>query len=163
MSALDSMARIVVGDHQVICTRAEFGLQSEPAKSSGAVRGQLARTEPWLADAELAAELLRGKVALIGRGGCPFTDKVRRAQRAGAIAVVIVNNADVLFNVLGQAKDVRIPVVSVTKSDGETLVDGATASVIWGVHPKTSMNTASLSNSDTSNGYTLRAELVSSR
>ncbi len=162
MSALDSMARIVVGDHQVICTRAEFGLQSEPAKSSGAVRGQLVRTEPWLADAELAPELLRGKVALIGRGGCPFTDKARRAQRAGAVAVVIVNNADVLFNVLGQAKDVRIPVVSVTKSDGETLVDGATSSVIWGVHPKTSMNTASLSSSDT-NGYTLRAELVSSR
>lgn len=34
-----------------------------------------------------------GKIAVIDRGSCPFVDKVKTAQNAGAIAVVICNNA----------------------------------------------------------------------
>lgn len=163
MNALGSMGRIVVGDRQIICTRAEFGLQTDPCKGSAAVRGQVARADPWLADTDfLSSERLRGKVALIGRGGCPFTDKARRAQKAGAIAVVIVNNADVLFNVLGQAKDVRVPVVSVTKSDGDTLSDGCVASIIWGVHLKSVSNNPNSPSSPVFEGYTLRSAVVSS-
>jgi hypothetical protein len=133
MPALGSMARIVVGNRQIICARAEFGRQSQPVKGSAAVRGLLQRCEPWLADRDFEDGQLSGRVALIGRGGCRFTEKAERAQRAGAVAVVIVNNADVLFNVLGKDSDINIPVVSVTKSDAENLEDGAMASVIWGL------------------------------
>ena len=35
---------------------------------------------------------LNGKIALIDRGACPFTDKALNAQAAGAIAVMICNN-----------------------------------------------------------------------
>lgn len=133
MPALGSMARIVVGNRQIICARAEFGCQSLPIKGSAAVRGLLQRCDPWLADKDFEEGQLSGRVALIGRGGCRFTDKAERAQRAGAVAVVIVNNADVLFNVLGQATNITIPVVSVTKSDAVSLEDGVMASVIWGL------------------------------
>lgn len=37
---------------------------------------------------------LTNKIALIRRGGCSFTDKIYGAQQRGAIAVVIVNNAE---------------------------------------------------------------------
>ncbi len=33
-----------------------------------------------------------GKIAVIRRGDCPFVDKVKNAQDAGAIAVIIMNN-----------------------------------------------------------------------
>ena len=35
---------------------------------------------------------IAGKIALIDRGDCSFTAKVKNAQSAGAIAVVVVNN-----------------------------------------------------------------------
>ncbi len=37
---------------------------------------------------------LAGKIAIIDRGSCNFTDKVKNAQDAGAIAVLIANNTD---------------------------------------------------------------------
>ena len=36
---------------------------------------------------------IEGKIALIRRGNCPFIEKVRHAQAAGAVAVLIFNNA----------------------------------------------------------------------
>ena len=40
----------------------------------------------------LVAGSLTGKIALISRGGCTFSQKVRSAQDAGAIAAIVVNN-----------------------------------------------------------------------
>ncbi|MCI2284866.1 rhombosortase-dependent M36 family metallopeptidase [Colwellia sp. MSW7] len=37
---------------------------------------------------------LVGKIAIIDRGSCNFTDKVKNAQEAGAIAVLVANNKD---------------------------------------------------------------------
>jgi subtilisin family serine protease len=39
-----------------------------------------------------AAGSLAGAIAVISRGGCTFSEKVRNAQTAGALAVVVVNN-----------------------------------------------------------------------
>lgn len=36
------------------------------------------------------APALRGKIAVVQRGGCPFTTKVMHVQAAGAIAVILV-------------------------------------------------------------------------
>jgi hypothetical protein len=38
----------------------------------------------------LNAPALRGKIAVVQRGGCPFTTKVMHVQAAGAIAVILV-------------------------------------------------------------------------
>ncbi len=43
--------------------------------------------------AALAAGSMAGKIAVVSRGTCTFTTKVRFAQEAGAVAAVIVNNA----------------------------------------------------------------------
>lgn len=69
-----------------------------------------------------AAGSLTGKVALIRRGTCGFHEKVRNAQTAGAVGVVIYNNAagTVTPNVAG-AVPITIPVVAVTAADGVTI------------------------------------------
>mmetsp|Transcript_53153 Transcript_53153/g.108411 ORF Transcript_53153/g.108411 Transcript_53153/m.108411 type:complete len:1065 (-) Transcript_53153:98-3292(-) len=132
-SAMGTMARILIGGKQIVCTRAEFGMQADPSRCNGVVTGRIERAQPWLADGDLLnADSMRGCIAVIGRGGCPFTDKARRVERAGAIAAVIVNHADFLFNVLGKAPQVSIPVVSITKADGDSLQNGALAAVQWG-------------------------------
>ena len=50
---------------------------------------------PAVADRPLTnAQDLAGSVALIDRGVVPVVEKARRAQQAGAVAVVIVNTDD---------------------------------------------------------------------
>ena len=76
---------------------------------------------------ELTAEqasAVAGKVALVDRGINPFLEKAERALKAGAIAVVIANNVDGEATVAG-GSDVRmsIPVVSITKADGQKIKD----------------------------------------
>ena len=62
---------------------------------------------------------LTGKVALIRRGTCGFHEKVVNAQNAGAVGVVIYNNAAgvVIPNVTG-AVAITVPVVSITAAEG---------------------------------------------
>eukprot|EP00960_Hanusia_phi_P057173 763482-Hanusia_phi.AAC.7 len=137
ISAMSALARIFVGGRQIVCTRAEFGMQVNPQFSNMIIKGKVVRTQPWLANAALEnVEEIRGCIAIIGRGGCPFTEKARRAEEAGAKAVVIVNHADFLFNVLGKVSNINIPVVSITKSDGESLQSGMLAVIQWGENPK---------------------------
>jgi minor extracellular serine protease Vpr len=44
------------------------------------------------ADGKPAAGSLAGRIALISRGACTFSEKVRNAQDAGALAAIVVNN-----------------------------------------------------------------------
>jgi hypothetical protein len=75
-----------------------------------------------------------GKVALIRRGGCTFFEKAKNAQDAGAIAIVLYNNAAGRVNptVVGAAP-ITIPVVAITRADGETMWDriAAGATLEW--------------------------------
>jgi minor extracellular serine protease Vpr len=95
-----------------------------PAPLSGTA--SLARTGTSTSTADgctaLAAGSLTGKVALIRRGTCGFFDKARNAQAAGAIGVVLYNNAagSVTPNVAG-AVPITIPVVAILAADGNTL------------------------------------------
>jgi hypothetical protein len=92
---------------------------------------------PLLADAELtnAAELC-GRVAVVRRGGgdgLAFHARARRAQQAGAVAVIIINNKGdtpvVYNNGGGQAADIAIPALCVGRADGERLLLGGAALV----------------------------------
>jgi hypothetical protein len=64
-----------------------------------------------------------GHIALIDRGSCPFVVKAKNAQNAGAIAAIIIDNTVASSpNPLGGTDaTVAIPVISVTKSDGDVL------------------------------------------
>ena len=90
--------------------------------------------------AALPAGSLTGKVALIRRGTCGFYSKAINAQNAGAVAVVLYNNTTGAFianvsPVPVGAPPVTIPVVSLTRADGE-LIDDRLAlgpvSMTWG-------------------------------
>ncbi|MDQ6800604.1 MAG: peptidase [Acidobacteriota bacterium] len=66
---------------------------------------------------------ITGRIALIDRGTCPFVVKAKNAQNAGAIAAIIVDNtvASSPNPVGGTDATITIPVLSVTKSDGDSL------------------------------------------
>ncbi len=61
---------------------------------------------------------LKGKVALMDRGGATFSEKIRRAQEAGAIAAVVANNVDGAPFTMGGEGHYDIPAVMVSKDAG---------------------------------------------
>ncbi|MFZ3589063.1 S8 family serine peptidase [Bacillus sp. DJP31] len=65
-------------------------------------------------------ENVKGNVALVERGTIPFTEKVANAVEKGAIGVIIYNN--VKGNFAGALEiDALVPVVSISKEDGDDL------------------------------------------
>ncbi len=69
------------------------------------------------------APSLAGKIALIRRGTCTFVLKVKAAQDAGAIAVIMINNVDgTPVPMGGQDATITIPSVMISKFDGDLLV-----------------------------------------
>ncbi len=66
---------------------------------------------------------ITGKIAIIDRGSCGFTIKVLEAQSAGAVAVIMVNNAPGDPIVMGGTDNtITIPAVMVSQSYGATLI-----------------------------------------
>ncbi len=66
---------------------------------------------------------INGNIAIIRRGTCSFTTKVKNAQNAGAIAVVVVNSASgPPFQMTGSDATITIPAVMVSKTDGEAII-----------------------------------------
>jgi photosystem II stability/assembly factor-like uncharacterized protein len=75
---------------------------------------------------------VNGKIAVIRRGECTFDDKVKRAQDAGAVAVIVVNNvsgAPILmggdglgFNEEGNPLNITITSVMVSDTDGNAII-----------------------------------------
>ncbi len=94
-----------------------------PLTNAGPVSGRLIYVKPNLGceDFENEGEL-RGQIALIDRGTCFFSDKILRAQEAGAIAVVMVNNQNTAPIVMGgDLLGITIPGGMISKSDGDLL------------------------------------------
>lgn len=77
---------------------------------------------------DLAAANVRGKIALLDRGEITFAEKVRNAQAAGAIGVVVVNNEAGMFRGDLGGEPTRIPAVSAPRESRATL-DGARTGV----------------------------------
>lgn len=102
----------------------EEGAFTRPLSLTGPVRGTVVYVDPPDACSETItnAPALQGKIALIDRGTCFFVDKIRRAQNAGAIAVIMVNNANgELITMGGDADDITIPGVMISKADGNII------------------------------------------
>jgi len=65
---------------------------------------------------------LSGKIALIRRGTCSFAIKVKNAQNAGAVAVIMMNNVSGTPVAMGGTDaTITIPSVMVSKADGDML------------------------------------------
>jgi hypothetical protein len=132
----------VAGTYQV--GPAAFG----PPLASPGISGELvAATDP--ADAAGAsifdacspidnAAAVAGRIALVSRGTCPFTVKVKNAQDAGALAVLAADNApgDPPAGLGGADPTIVIPSVRITLAAGNALrtaLAGGTVLVTLGV------------------------------
>ena len=64
------------------------------------------------------------KIVLIRRGDCTFVSKILKAQEAGALAVIMVNNVPGASITMGGegAGDIVIPSIMVSQADGEAII-----------------------------------------
>jgi hypothetical protein len=114
---------------------ASFGPPLTAAGLSGPVALAVDAAGTTLGCVPLPAGSLAGQIALVDRGTCTFTVKARNAQDAGAIALVVADNAASAPPAgLGGADPlVTIPAVRVTRATGAALkgaLPGVTASLL---------------------------------
>ncbi|HET6547788.1 MAG TPA: M4 family metallopeptidase [Solirubrobacter sp.] len=95
-------------------TRGQVVLAREP---SGATTGC---TGPF-------TETLAGKIALIDRGTCTFAIKVKNAQNAGAIGVVIGNTTDTFSDMGGADASITIPSIMISLGNRNLIAGRLTA------------------------------------
>lgn len=76
---------------------------------------------------ENSSTQLSGYAALSKRGNCTFTTKAKIAEAGGAVALLVMNDKEDLFKMVCSENDtlldIKIPVVMIPKSPGETLHD----------------------------------------
>ncbi|WP_411376926.1 T9SS-dependent M36 family metallopeptidase [Flavobacterium psychrophilum] len=77
---------------------------------------------PHACDTARNSAELAGKIAVIRREGCTFARKVKFAQNAGAIGVIIVNTQD-NSTMSGDDATITIPAISISQADGEELIN----------------------------------------
>ncbi|MDR7404923.1 MAG: S8 family serine peptidase, partial [Armatimonadota bacterium] len=97
-----------------------FGAALGDFKNFGKVTAPYTVTSPANGCTAISTDLT-GKIALIDRGVCTFTTKIRNAQAAGAIGVLVVNNVagdPVAMGHDGTSPFPEIPAAMVSKSDG---------------------------------------------
>lgn len=64
------------------------------------------------------AAALAGKIALVDRGNCPYTTKVKAVQNAGAVGAIIANNAGGAMGLGGTDATITIPGLGISQADG---------------------------------------------
>ncbi len=71
----------------------------------------------------LNSAAVSGKIAVVDRGNCPFIDKVSRAEAAGAVAVIVINNVSGSPISMGGTGggSIGIPSVMISQADGVVL------------------------------------------
>ena len=125
-----------VGTHQVnVATPASIagnyvaqgGAEFGPALTTTGVSGDIVLVNDGVgttADGceSIAAGSLTGKIALVDRGVCGFSVKVKNAQLAGAIGAIVANNqGDGVMTMGGTDATITIPSVFVGQTTGATL------------------------------------------
>jgi hypothetical protein len=89
------------------------------------------------------AGAINGKIALIRRATCNFDDKIKNAQNAGAIAVIVMNDDRAITRMGGDDTTVTIPSVIIEKVDGDAIEAAlANGSVNISLNPSTGNFTA---------------------
>jgi len=67
------------------------------------------------------AAAVSGKIVLIDRGTCTFVSKVKNAQNAGAVGVIIANNTTGVITMGGTDATITTPSLMISQADGNTL------------------------------------------
>lgn len=104
----------------------DFGALSPATTGTLAVAEPLDGCQPITSDVD-------GHIALIQRGTCEFTVKVRNAENAGAVGVVLFNNVPeppIAPGHNGTDPKPTIPAVMVSQADGQTLQSAAASGTV---------------------------------
>ena len=124
---------------------ASFGPLVSPPTSLGALATVPADAVNGAGCLTISPALVAGKTAIIDRGVCGFAVKAKNAQNAGAIGVIIANNAVGAAPGLGGTDaTVVIPTVSVSQADGVTLKAAVADAVKYGTRTKAGVITATV-------------------
>jgi hypothetical protein len=87
---------------------------------------------------------VKGKVAIISRGVCPFVQKVKNAQNAGAVAVLLANNTTGIQPPGGTDGTITIPAMGISQADGDALRAAIPAAAVYGSRSQPGVVTVSL-------------------
>jgi Zn-dependent M28 family amino/carboxypeptidase len=101
----------------------DYSLGTPPEGVTGPLVAAPADDSPGCTPSDYDGLPAQGAVVLVNRGSCPFSQKEDAAVQRGAVGMVVIDNVDEqhMGGTLGTNTDVKIPVVSVTKSDGIVL------------------------------------------
>ncbi|MDQ1659538.1 MAG: hypothetical protein QOD41_4621 [Cryptosporangiaceae bacterium] len=108
---------------------------SSPSTAVGGITAALAAVPedatPGCEASDFAGASYAGKIALVKRGSCTFAVKQQNAAAAGAIAVLVYNNAvdpaAALGGTLGGAQNAVVPTAGIPRGQGELLAADAAA------------------------------------
>ena len=113
---------LTVGGQTVTAKSFEFTRGTPPEGVSGPLVPARVGDSPGCSASEYDGLPVAGAVVLVDRGKCQFGVKQSVAAERGAVAVIVANNQDGDFGgTLGAKTDVKIPVISVTKTVGDQL------------------------------------------
>ncbi|CAM2988947.1 M28 family metallopeptidase [Saccharomonospora xinjiangensis] len=112
--------KLVAGGNEIPVTIMSYS----PSTEEGGVTAPLAAIAPDETPGCEASDYgdVTGKIALVQRGACAFAEKSLAAGEAGAVAVLVYNNADGPVNgTLGEVNENYVPAGGITRADGEAL------------------------------------------
>ncbi|CCC42756.1 Putative lipoprotein aminopeptidase LpqL, possibly membrane anchored [Mycobacterium canettii CIPT 140060008] len=111
---------VTLGGNTVEARALEYSLGTPPDGVTGPLVAAPADDSPGCSPSDYDRLPVSGAVVLVDRGVCPFAQKEDAAAQRGAVALIIADNIDeqAMGGTLGANTDVKIPVVSVTKSVG---------------------------------------------
>lgn len=114
---------LTVGGEEVDVDALKYTLSTPQEGVTAPLVAVPAGDAPGCVPADYDGLTVKGAVVLADRGGCPFHAKQAVAAELGALALVVADNVDEDFmpGTLGEDTDVKIPVVSVSKTDGARL------------------------------------------
>jgi Zn-dependent M28 family amino/carboxypeptidase len=111
---------VALGGKTVEARALEFSLGTPADGVTGPLVTAPANESPGCTPSDYDGLPAQGAVVMVNRGTCPFSQKEDAAVQRGAVGMIVVDNVDEqhMGGTLGANTDVKIPVVSVTKSDG---------------------------------------------
>ena len=114
---------VSVAGKTVAARALEFSLGTGPDGVSGPLVVGPGGEHPGCAASDYGTVGVQGAVVLVDRGSCPFAQKEDAAAQRGAVALIVADNVDEqeMGGTLGANTNVKIPVVSVTRSVGVQL------------------------------------------
>src|ERR1700742_4313561 len=114
---------VTVGGRPVEARALDYSVGTPPDGVSGPLVAAPTGDSPGCQASDYDGLAVQGAVLLVDRGTCPFAQKEDAAAQRGAVAMIVADNVDEqqMGGTLGANTDVKIPVVSVTKSIGVQL------------------------------------------